>query len=207
MAARLAQGGADDRARRQPQPTVYHQDRGVTTLQIGGARPSWPAARLPGRCRLPAERHRGRRLRRSAGPDRRPMAAPPARRGRPCPQPGPHLELHRAVHRRRAWRGSWLPDTAADRRHGPGRLGRALQRRPGSFDRDGGLAAAGRVDAVLLDELLADPLFRQPPPRSFGRGSPAPPYVDRLLARAAPVSDQDWTETCSPPQPSFPPVP
>jgi anhydro-N-acetylmuramic acid kinase len=62
------------------------------------------------------------------------------------------------------------------------------------FDRDGQLAAAGRVDAALLTELLADPLFRQPPPRSFGREQFGAPYVDRLLARAAPVSDQDWTD-------------
>jgi anhydro-N-acetylmuramic acid kinase len=62
------------------------------------------------------------------------------------------------------------------------------------FDRDGQLAAAGRVDAALLTELLADPLFRQPPPRSFGREQFGAPYVDRLLARAAPVSDQDWSD-------------
>jgi anhydro-N-acetylmuramic acid kinase len=62
------------------------------------------------------------------------------------------------------------------------------------FDRDGQLAAAGRADAALLTELLADPLFRQRPPRSFGREQFGAPYVDRLLARAAPASNQDWTD-------------
>ena len=49
------------------------------------------------------------------------------------------------------------------------------------FDRDGQLAAAGRVDAALLAELLADPLFRQPPPRSL-----RPRAVRRSLCRSPP---------------------
>jgi len=38
-----------------------------------------------------------------------------------------------------------------------------------SFDRDGHMAAAGRVDETLLTEWLAHPFFQQPPPRSTGR--------------------------------------
>ena len=37
------------------------------------------------------------------------------------------------------------------------------------FDRDGILAARGSVQRVLLDELLADPFFGLPPPKSTGR--------------------------------------
>lgn len=37
------------------------------------------------------------------------------------------------------------------------------------FDRDGLFAASGRPDPALLDSLLADPYFAQPPPKSTGR--------------------------------------
>ncbi|MDR2872313.1 MAG: anhydro-N-acetylmuramic acid kinase [Xanthomonadaceae bacterium] len=38
-----------------------------------------------------------------------------------------------------------------------------------SFDRDGVFAAGGHVDQALLQRLLADPWFSQPPPKSTGR--------------------------------------
>ncbi len=38
-----------------------------------------------------------------------------------------------------------------------------------TFDRDGDLARRGRVDQALLEEWLAHPYFRQPPPKSTGR--------------------------------------
>jgi anhydro-N-acetylmuramic acid kinase len=38
-----------------------------------------------------------------------------------------------------------------------------------AFDRDGELAARGRADPALLDELLADPYYRREPPKSTGR--------------------------------------
>ncbi len=38
-----------------------------------------------------------------------------------------------------------------------------------TFDRDGGLAARGRVDEALLRELLREPYLRQPPPKTTGR--------------------------------------
>ncbi|MHB1058565.1 MAG: anhydro-N-acetylmuramic acid kinase [Rhodanobacter sp.] len=44
-----------------------------------------------------------------------------------------------------------------------------LRQRGESFDRDGAYAASGRLDAGLLDTLLADPYFALPPPKSTGR--------------------------------------
>ena len=44
-----------------------------------------------------------------------------------------------------------------------------LRQRGEPFDRDGAYAAAGRLDANLLDTLLADPYFALPPPKSTGR--------------------------------------
>ena len=44
-----------------------------------------------------------------------------------------------------------------------------LQHRGEAFDRDGAFAAAGQVDAALLDALLADPYFSLAPPKSTGR--------------------------------------
>ena len=38
-----------------------------------------------------------------------------------------------------------------------------------TFDRDGALAAQGRISQELLDELLAAPYLRQPPPKTTGR--------------------------------------
>ncbi|MGP9634362.1 anhydro-N-acetylmuramic acid kinase [Halomonas sp. AOP43-A1-21] len=39
----------------------------------------------------------------------------------------------------------------------------------GRFDQDGAWAKSGQVDEKLLADFLADPFFRQPPPRSTGR--------------------------------------
>jgi anhydro-N-acetylmuramic acid kinase len=44
-----------------------------------------------------------------------------------------------------------------------------LEQRGEPFDRDGAFAAAGQVDAPLLEALLADPYFTLPPPKSTGR--------------------------------------
>ena len=48
-----------------------------------------------------------------------------------------------------------------------GRLGRSPHRQ--AFDRDGALAAAGRVDACGAERLLADPYFARPAPKSLDR--------------------------------------
>jgi anhydro-N-acetylmuramic acid kinase len=61
-------------------------------------------------------------------------------------------------------------------------------------DRDGRMAAAGRVDRALLEELLAAPWLHAEPPRSLGREQYGPAFVDALLARAAPRFEADWCD-------------
>jgi anhydro-N-acetylmuramic acid kinase len=51
------------------------------------------------------------------------------------------------------------------------------------FDVDGALARAGRVDPLLLTELLADPFFAEPPPRSTGRERFGAEYAAVIAAR------------------------
>jgi anhydro-N-acetylmuramic acid kinase len=53
-----------------------------------------------------------------------------------------------------------------------------------NFDRDGRMAAAGRVDEALLAEWLAHPFFQQPPPRSTGREQWGQAAARRYLAQA-----------------------
>ncbi len=56
------------------------------------------------------------------------------------------------------------------------------QRHTGTaFDRDGALAASGRVDAALLARLRAEPWFALPPPRSTGRDQFHLGWVERAL--------------------------
>ncbi|HEV8305905.1 MAG TPA: anhydro-N-acetylmuramic acid kinase [Gemmatimonadales bacterium] len=68
-----------------------------------------------------------------------------------------------------------------------------------AFDRGGERARRGRPAAKLLDELLADPYFDQPPPKSTGRERFGIEYADRLLARvhAAGGSDNDAVATAT----------
>jgi anhydro-N-acetylmuramic acid kinase len=54
-----------------------------------------------------------------------------------------------------------------------------------TFDRDGRRAAAGRVDAGLVKELLAHPFFAAPPPKSTGREAFGVEFVRPLLGRFA----------------------
>jgi anhydro-N-acetylmuramic acid kinase len=49
-------------------------------------------------------------------------------------------------------------------------------------DRDGLLAAQGRPDQGLLRDLLADPYFRAPPPKTTGRERYGAAYAERLWA-------------------------
>lgn len=51
-------------------------------------------------------------------------------------------------------------------------------------DESGGLAASGRAHEGLLEELLADPFFALPPPRSTGRERFGEAYAERLLELA-----------------------
>jgi len=53
-----------------------------------------------------------------------------------------------------------------------------------AYDDDGRWAASGRVDGALLDQLLADPFFRRPPPRSTGRDLFNAGWLAQALAHA-----------------------
>jgi anhydro-N-acetylmuramic acid kinase len=55
------------------------------------------------------------------------------------------------------------------------------------FDRDGLLARAGNAVDEVLDELLADPYFAAPPPKSTGRELFTPAYVAELIKRCRAV--------------------
>jgi anhydro-N-acetylmuramic acid kinase len=68
-----------------------------------------------------------------------------------------------------------------------------------SYDRDGCMAAAGRVDRLLLDAWLGHPFFHQPPPRSTGReqfgAAEAHTYVAECQARGLTPEDTIATLT------------
>ncbi|HYE96367.1 MAG TPA: anhydro-N-acetylmuramic acid kinase [Rubricoccaceae bacterium] len=59
-------------------------------------------------------------------------------------------------------------------------LTQRLFRRP--YDADGALAARGTPDESLIEKLLSDPYFAQPPPKSTGRELFNAAYVDRFVA-------------------------
>lgn len=61
-----------------------------------------------------------------------------------------------------------------------------------NVDKDGAFAERGAVDKRLLADLLAHPFFALAPPRSAGREEFGSHFVDDLLARTAPQSDQAW---------------
>ncbi len=61
-----------------------------------------------------------------------------------------------------------------------------------SYDRDGLLAARGTVNQEVLRELLADPFFAAPPPKSTGRERFGDQYARELLRR---VSGYDGVAT------------
>lgn len=52
-----------------------------------------------------------------------------------------------------------------------------------SYDRDARLARRGHVCAPLVNELMRDPYFRRPPPKTCGREEYGAAYVSRILAR------------------------
>jgi anhydro-N-acetylmuramic acid kinase len=51
------------------------------------------------------------------------------------------------------------------------------------YDTDGALARRGRAIAPAVDELLRDPFFEMPPPRSTGRERFDRAYIERVIAR------------------------
>jgi anhydro-N-acetylmuramic acid kinase len=50
-----------------------------------------------------------------------------------------------------------------------------------SFDRDGRIAASGRINRKLLSELLRDSYYRRPSPKSAGREQYGRPFVERMI--------------------------
>jgi len=63
------------------------------------------------------------------------------------------------------------------------------------YDRNGKLAASGRVNVALLDELLADPYYRRKPPKSAGREQYGAEFVETLRATGLPRRDLVATAT------------
>lgn len=62
-----------------------------------------------------------------------------------------------------------------------------------AFDRDGALAASGRVDDALLGRLLDDPWFALPPPKSTGRDRFHLDWVEAKLGGAESAADVQAT--------------
>jgi len=70
----------------------------------------------------------------------------------------------------------------------------ATRHRNVPFDRNGDFAAAGRVDATLLERLLAEPYLDQAPPKSTGRELFCPAWLASALGDAA-LAPQDVQRT------------
>ncbi|HEY5845753.1 MAG TPA: anhydro-N-acetylmuramic acid kinase [Microlunatus sp.] len=64
-----------------------------------------------------------------------------------------------------------------------------------SYDVDGRLAAAGRVDAGLLQTLLAEPYYRRRPPKSTGKELFNHRYVESIAARLPSLDTADLLAT------------
>lgn len=62
-------------------------------------------------------------------------------------------------------------------------MARRITGDPRGFDRDGALAAQGTVDPVLLADLLSDPYYTLPAPKSTGKEHFHADYLDRHLNR------------------------
>ena len=74
-------------------------------------------------------------------------------------------------------------------------LAEIATRRRWKFDKDGALAAAGRVHSDLLRVLLAERYYRRPPPKTAGREQYGREFVARLLATNLPINDLIATAT------------
>ena len=64
-----------------------------------------------------------------------------------------------------------------------------------NYDRGGRIAAAGTVQTGLLDELLRDPYYRRPAPKSAGREQYGVEYVERMKRSGAALPDLIATAT------------
>jgi anhydro-N-acetylmuramic acid kinase len=76
---------------------------------------------------------------------------------------------------------------------GPGNM--AIDALAPPFDRGGRIAARGRVNAALLDKLMADPYYKRKPPKSAGREQYGAAFVARLKETKLPIEDLVTTAT------------
>ena len=63
------------------------------------------------------------------------------------------------------------------------------------FDRGGQIAARGRVGRALLDAVLADPYYRERPPKTAGREQYGAEFIARLKQTGLPLTDLVATAT------------
>jgi anhydro-N-acetylmuramic acid kinase len=63
------------------------------------------------------------------------------------------------------------------------------------YDRGGRIAASGKVNAALLDDLLADPYYRRKPPKSAGREQYGVEFIARVKRSRLPLRDLMATAT------------
>lgn len=63
------------------------------------------------------------------------------------------------------------------------------------FDRDGKLAASGKIDSALLRRLLQEPFYRKTPPKSTGRELFTDAYFENILRLANGLSPRDLLAT------------
>lgn len=66
-----------------------------------------------------------------------------------------------------------------------------------SYDRDGRIAARGRILEGVLDELLRQPFFRQAPPKSAGREQFGREFVAEFLRRCGRAKKEDVVATAT----------
>ncbi len=64
-----------------------------------------------------------------------------------------------------------------------------------NYDRNGKIAASGRINRGLLRDLLADPYYRRRPPKSAGREQYGADFVARLKSSKLPLPDLVSTAT------------
>jgi anhydro-N-acetylmuramic acid kinase len=64
-----------------------------------------------------------------------------------------------------------------------------------NFDRGGRIAAQGKLNRPLLDDLLADPYYRKKPPKSAGREQYGAEFIARLKQTSLPLPDLIATAT------------
>ncbi len=74
-------------------------------------------------------------------------------------------------------------------------LAREYTRGKQNYDRDGKIAASGRPNRKLLDQLLSDPYYRRRPPKSAGREQYGADFVERVKKSKLAVPDLIATVT------------